>query len=558
MKLILEGIVNGKYLRKTLEDQTYGVGRGSQNDLQLVHRSVSREHATVTVAGAMIQVKDLGSRNGTFVNGDRITGAVDVKSGDQIRFGAIDLKILPADAPVSKDLAPTRFSGDNLQATTRLTWDELHAPEATPRGREYSGLFRAMAEAGPLLVQPRSLSEVYEAVLDIIERVITARRILILLLDGEDSTPVVAAARPTSATEEELMLSRAMMDIVLKERASLLVDDAQNDPRFMERQSIVGLDIRSALVAPLFDNENVIGLVYADTNNPVVRYDDDQLRALYMLANLVAIKITQTKLLEEQQEKERMQQELATATRIQRSLLPEKLPDVPGYEIFADQWASLETAGDLYDVARLPDGKVVLVVGDVSGKGLGAALLMSNVLASLRILYADEKGETVDVSLAAMAKRLNDQVYRSSEAAAFVTLFFAVLDPETHQLLYVNGGHNPAWILTPELELTELKSTGIPVGMMPGMPYESGSVEFPSGSVFCVFTDGIPEAAREGEFYDEERMLESIKSRFNKPVGEIASGIMSDLKLFLDGAPVGDDITLMLVRRTDLMDTHAG
>lgn len=557
MKLILEGIVNGKYLRKTLDDQSYGVGRGSQNDLQLVHRSVSREHAKVTVSGETILIEDLGSRNGTFINEDRITGEVQVKPGDQIRFGAIDLKILPADAPVSKDLAPTRFSGsDNLQATTRLTWDELHAPDASPRGTQYSGLFRAMAEAGPLLVQPRPLPEVYEAVLDIIEKVITARRVLILLLEGDEATPVVAAARPSTATEEELMLSQAMMDVVFKERASLLVDDAQNDPRFMERQSIVGLDIRSALVAPLFDNENVIGLIYADTNNPVVRYDDDQLRALYLLANLVAIKITQTKLLEEQREKERMRQELATATRIQRSLLPEKLPDVAGYEIFADQWASLETAGDLYDVAQLPDGKIVLLVGDVSGKGLGAALLMSNVLASLRILYADDRHVSTE-ALASMAKRLNDQVYRSSEAAAFVTLFFAVLDPKEHTLEYVNAGHNPGWILTPELELIELKATGIPVGMMPGMPYESGASEFPPGSIFCLFTDGIPEAARDGQFYDEERMLESIKSRFNRPVGEIAGGIMSDLKQYLSGSPVGDDITLLLARRTDLMDTHA-
>ena len=383
-RIVLEGTVNGRYFRRTLEPGEYQVGRNPEADVQLMHRSVSRNHALLTVEDDVLSVRDLESRNGTFLNEERVINKpVVVGRNDVVRFGAIELKLVAEDAPWAR--APSTenlLSGaDTLHAATRLSWTDLQEPPAETT----SALFQVLVEAAPLLVQHRPIGELFESVLGLIERLLTVRRVLLLLHDG-DQELVLKAARPQSSINERMMLSGAMMEAVMTERSSMLVVDAQADERFKDRHSIVSLDVRSAMVAPLFDNEQVIGLIYADSNDPLVRYDDNQLRAFTLLANLIAVKITQTKLLEEQREKERLAEEMATAARIQKSLLPLRLPVINGYEIYASQMPCFETAGDLYDVTTLESGSTAIVLGDVSGKGLGAALLLANVRASLRIL----------------------------------------------------------------------------------------------------------------------------------------------------------------------------
>ncbi|MCA9726494.1 MAG: SpoIIE family protein phosphatase [Candidatus Eisenbacteria bacterium] len=539
-RIILEGMVNGRYLRRTLESGKHEVGRTPEADIQLMHRSVSRNHATLVVADGELTVQDLESRNGTFLNEDRVTGSVVARQGDTLRFGAIELKLVAEDAPWSRTAsAQNLLSGeDTLHATTRLSWADVKET----RAEETSALFQVLVEAAPLLVQHRPLEDVFESVLGLIERLLTVRRVLLMLYD-EERNLVMKAVRPQGSMGERMMLSQTMMDTVIQERSSMLVTDAQADERFKDRHSIVSLDVRSAMVAPLFDNEQVIGLIYADTSDPLVRYDDNQLRAFTLLANLIAVKITQTNLLEQQREKERLAQEMATAARIQKSLLPAKLPQLDGYEIFAQQMPCFETAGDLYDVEQLANGGVEIVVGDVSGKGLGAALLMSNVMASLRLLYEGKD------PIGHMVERLNNQVHRSTEVTSFVTLFFGRLDPAAHTLEFVNGGHNPPLLILPD-RVEELQATGIPIGVMPKMPYGVQKVTLPEDGILCIFTDGIPEASiGEDQFYEESRMIESVRKRFRQPLEEIASGMLDDLRAYLGDHEVGDDITLLLLRR---------
>lgn len=541
-RIVLEGTVNGRYLRRTLEPGEYQVGRQPEADLQLMHRSVSRNHALLTVADDVLTVRDLESRNGTFLNEERVTQLLTVHQDDVLRFGAIELKLVAEDAPWAR--APSTenlLSGaETLHAATRLSWNDLQET----RAEATSALFQVLVEAAPLLVKHQPLGDLFESVLGLIERLLTVRRVLLLLHDSEHNL-VLKAARPQGSVNERMMLSGAMMQTVMTERSSLLVVDAQADDRFKDRHSIVSLDVRSAMVAPLFDNEQVIGLIYADTNDPLVRYDDNQLRAFTLLANLIAVKITQTKLLEEQREKERMAQEMATAARIQKSLLPSHLPVIEGYEIYATQLPCFETAGDLYDVTTLDSGSTAIVLGDVSGKGLGAALLMSNVMASLRILYEEPDGSD------RIVERLNQQVHRSTEASHYVTLFFGRLDPRTHRLEYVNAGHNAPLLVHLVEHVSELAATGVPVGLIPKASFGVETVTIPEDSILCIFTDGIPEAAAgEEEFYDESRMVDSIRRRFGDSLESIADGMFQDLREFLGDHEVGDDITLLLLRRT--------
>jgi sigma-B regulation protein RsbU (phosphoserine phosphatase) len=359
---------------------------------------------------------------------------------------------------------------------------------------------------------------------------------------------VIRAARPPvdDATEEKTLLSQTILATVLKERQALLLNDAQNDPRFRAQQSVIMQNVRSAMVAPLFDNKEVIGLLYADNDAPGVFFDRNQLKAFTLLANLIAVKVTNARLLESQREKERMEQEVNAAAGVQRKLLPGSLPSVPGYEILARQIPCFEVAGDLYDAFQLADGRVALVVGDVTGKGMPAAMLMSNVMAALRMLYQDPPPPPV------LAERLHKQVLESSSDLHFVTLFFGLLDPKTHTMEYVNAGHNPPLLLRrheEDCKVEELKTSGLPLGLMEGATYRVEKVAIPDESMLCIFSDGIPEALCGEEFYGEERFVKSVWARCGKSIEEMADGAIEDLKSFIGENLLDDDVTLLMIRR---------
>lgn len=544
MDLTLQGVIQGNSRSWKIEAGSYRLGRATHNELLLTDPSVSRSHAEIVVEDDSLVINDLGSRNGTWVNERPVQTPTPLHPGDKIRLGNVELLLRDADSVLSSGVPPEAiFSDADLHGTVHLPWDQVKSEFSTESRLERS-LFQVVTEAGQILVRQEPLDQLFETVLDLVDRLIVTRRVLLLLNNEEDSTPVVRAARPLeSLSAEKLMLSRTLMETVVDTKDSLLVTDAQADPRFGEQASIVAMDIRSALVAPLFDNEQVIGLIYADTSDPTVRYDLDQLRVFTMLANLIAVKITNTKLLEDQRAKERMEQEMATAAGIQRGLLPSELPEVAGYEVLAHQIPCFETAGDLYDAERLEDGTICFTLGDVSGKGIGSALLMSHIIASMRILY----GAAADT--ATLVERLHRQVLNSSDASHYATLFFARLNPTDHQIEYVNAGHNPPILLTSEGAMRTLDPTGQPVGLLPESTFEFAHERLEPGSLLCIFSDGITEAGTIEDFYGEERLTECLRRNLGKSLEEIASCIFQDIDDFQGSTPQNDDITLFLIRR---------
>ena len=555
MSYRLEGTIGSQSMKWDLEDGAHRVGRSPGNEIVVPHGTVSREHALIRVAADKVEIEDLGSRNGTFINGRGLTGSSVVAAGSRIRFGTVELILAKEGVPISPpdDLAgqsarahegTVLFETDNALTSKRVKWDEVQSKIDTGSFLERS-LFRVVTEAGSLLVMPRQIEDVFKEVLRMAASIIPARRILLLLQEGEKSEPVVRAAWPEEqSTDHRIMLSHTLLDAVLQGRESVLVTDAQFDPRFAGHASIVASQIRSALVAPLFDNERVLGLIYADTNDPVLHYNQDQLRAFTMFANLTAVKITNTRLLEAERDKERMEQEMATAARIQQSLLPASLPEIAGYEVAAHQTPCLMTGGDLYDVASLAGGAIGLAVGDVSGKGIGAALLMSHVMASMRLLY-DEP-----IPLGDMMDRIHAQVLRSSGPSHFVTLFLGKLDPDVHVLDYVSAGHNPAIAVDPDGSVRMFDATGTPAGLIAGVTFGTAKIELPPDGIVCVYSDGVTEAQdKDDEFYGEERLIESIRRHRDAPLSDVLAGVIADLHAFLGSTPANDDITLVLLRR---------
>jgi len=297
------------------------------------------------------------------------------------------------------------------------------------------------------------------------------------------------------------------------------------------------------MAVPLFDNEKVLGALYADSRIPGLVFEEEQLQLFTILANMAAMKITNARLLEAEQSRVRMAQEFATATRIQRALLPVAPESVPGWQFHARLETCYEVGGDLYDFHRRADGIWVLMVGDVSGKGLGAALLMSSVLSSARVLY-----DTCERPLA-LAHKLNDAVVRSAAPGTFVTLFLAFLDPESGKMRYVNAGHNPPLLIRGK-DLRLLEDGGVPMGVLPTYPFEEGETDLAPGDLLAAFSDGIPEATRGGEFFDDERLRQAlIELSTEQEIDRIGDGVVTRVAEFLAGEPRSDDITLLLARR---------
>lgn len=551
MGVVLAGLVQDRQIRREIgPGVTVTIGRAGSCEVQVAAPSVSREHARITGEGAQVFIRDLGSRNGTWVNGNRIAGATALRPGDRVEIGGILLRI-ESDSPA--DPSPhTIFARDaDMAASAAINWREIYGgTPPTTAGNAAAvkklNLFQVLAEAGDLLTAQRPLEELLESILDLVERGVSAERTVLLLVEEGTREPVVRASRIKGGSDEQIMLSKTMVEQVITERTSILTLDAKEDPRFEKQQSIILQGTRSAMAAPLFDNENVIGVLYADTTDAALRYSKDELRAFTILANLIGVKITQSTLAAMQEASRAVQQELAMAKTILNRILPaaNELCQVSGYQVCAFQEPCLTVGGDLFDCRRLADDRIAVIMGDVTGKGLGAALLVSNIVASLELLL-DEAVDPVTV-----VSRLNRQVFRFTDPVHFATVFFGVLEPTTGELTFVNAGHNPPLVVSSDGGLEEVPSTGIPVGMFEDMVYTAGSVTLGPGSVILLYSDGIPEAETpDGSEYGMERLQQLLIDRRADGASVIMDAIQTDVASFLGEHPPTDDVTMLLVQR---------
>ncbi|MFN8588972.1 MAG: SpoIIE family protein phosphatase [Candidatus Eisenbacteria bacterium] len=527
-------------LRKSwpLDGELYRVGRSSRCDIQIADPTVSKEHAELAFDLNGWTLRDLGSRNGTRLNGTDVHDTVKLRPGDMVEFGQIQSRF-----ELEAKTDATRFSESTGlgSAVRKGAKDIIH--KAASRSSESSRLVALLAEAGQMLVLPRPLRETCEEVLRVVERAVPARRLVILLRDKPGEEPQQIAVRHLGVpTREPLALSSTILRTVLDECESVVTKDASEDPRFSAHESIMTQAIRSAMAVPLFDNEKVLGVLYADTTDLRVEYNEDHLEVFTVLANMAAVKISNARLLESEAHRQRMAQELATATRIQRSLLP-PAPPLPGWQLAARIETCFEVGGDLYDFFPRSDGRWVIVVGDVSGKGMGAALLMSSTVTSARVLY----NATTDP--AELVTRLNDVLFRSTEAGRFVTLFVGCLDPQTGELHYCNAGHNAPYVIGPGGK-RELEATGIPVAMMESFPFTAAHTTLAPGETLALYSDGIPEAMCGEDFFGDDRLADVLAKASAAPDLDAATrDVITAVDAFAAGTPRADDITLVMVRR---------
>jgi len=520
-----------------LDRDSARIGRASQNTIQIADPTVSKEHAEIARAGEKVTIRDLGSRNGTRVNGVEVHEATPIHDGDLIEIGKVLARVTtdPGEAKTMFNTAAQLSSSLNLGAREILA--------RAPGGADVGRLVGLLAQAGRMLVLPRPLGETCDEILRVVEQAVPATRLVILLKPERGGEPEQVAARLRGGSSRQpLAISRSILDTVLQDCASVVIGNAAEDPRFRAQHSIVAQSIHAAMAVPLFDNERVLGVLYADSVDPTIGFGRDQLEVLTLLANMAAVKITNARLLEAEQRSQRIAHELTTATRIQRALLPET-PSLTGWTIDARLETCHEVGGDLYDFHVRADGSLVFLLGDVSGKGMGAALLMSSALSSARTLY-DVCGDPAELVV-----RLNAVMHRSTDSGRFITLFAGVLDLASGRLRYVNAGHNPPVLLNAG-SLQRLDAGGVPVGVLDQAHYDLGEAVIQPGDLLALFTDGIPEADRGGDMYEEERLVEVLVAGARDPsLDQLGRRVLESVDNFISGARRTDDITLVLLRR---------
>ncbi len=243
----------------------------------------------------------------------------------------------------------------------------------------------------------------------------------------------------------------------------------------------------------------------------------------------------------------KMAQELALAGRVQTSFLPHNLPNIPGWQLTGTLMPARETSGDFYDFIALPDGRLGIVVADVSDKGAGAALYMALNWTLIRTYAAEYPGQPEIV-----LRAVNRRIVKDTDTSHFTTVFYGILDPETGMLVYSNAGHCPPYLMnTSEGEnVRRLIRTGVPLGILGEETWEQGSVQLAPGDVLVLYTDGITEAENEqGIFLGGDRLLGWVKSNLGCPAREIQDAILAEVQRFVGDTPQSDDIALVVLQR---------
>jgi phosphoserine phosphatase RsbU/P len=522
--------------RVRLEKDSYTLGRSGTNDLAFpTDQSLSREHLVFERTGDEWTIRDLGSRNGTQINGARMNGSAALAHGDRITAGHVSIRF--------------DVRGEFADAKTReVRFVDQPTSEAVPHDAVFADLtsalqtsvqLEALVRAGRELAGHCPLEELFPLILKLTIEAVNASRgaVMTLEADGEINARAVHG--------EGLRISTAVRDRVIEQRKSLLVRDTSADLDYAGRKSILLQEIRSFLAVPLQTDERVIGFIYLDSPHLVREFTAGELNLVTVMANIAAIRIEHARLVEAEKARLLLARELDRAAEIQRRLLPAKPPDIAGLDLAGYNTPCRTVGGDYYDFLQYPDSRVALLIGDVSGKGMGAALLMSSLQARCHVVF-----ESAD-DLGAQVSHLNRITAANCPGNCFITFCAAVLDPVNGELRYCNAGHNPPLLLHANGELVSLESTGLILGIVPNATYEEKTCHFGPGDLLLLFSDGVTEASKPevDEEFGEKRLGELLRNQQGQPAAAILDAIKAEIVSFTGGAPAADDVTLVAACR---------
>ncbi len=540
--------------RVPLEGDRISLGRAHSNDLCYPEdNSLSRSHLMFERTGSGWAARDLGSKNRTYLNGSVLKESRLLSPGDRLNAGHLVISCVDAESGSSGDVVFVKSDGPEFHpnATVMTNLEGLLSGEDTAplprtvrpeveeggRGQAFrSPIVRALVRAGRELAGHRPLDELFKMILDMSIETVGAERGVLMSLEGDQLVP-------RAVHGDNFRISATVRDRVLQEKSSLLVRDLQQDEAFRQQISISGQQIQTMMAVPLQTEDRVIGLIYVDSRSFVHEFTPDDLNLLTVLANVAAIRIEREHYAEIEKIEQRRTVDLIQAAEIQRQFLPSGAPQVDGVDLAGHNAPCRTVGGDYYDFITYGDGRVAVVLGDVAGKGMSAALLMSNLQARVQILAEDPR------NLADLMGRLDQSIAINCPDNRFITMFLGVIDPAAEKLLFCNAGHNPPLLVRSSGETERLMAAGTALGILPGLSYREESTDFRPGDLLAIYSDGVTESeSPDGEEFGEQRLAELLASRRADPAESIVDGVIQAIKKWVSSAPAADDITLLVAR----------
>lgn len=551
------------------------VGRHPDCDIVVDAGAVSRYHAKITKKGNEFAVEDAGSRNGTFVNGQLLSRPHVLSEGDRIRISEVVLVFHGDEVPgfaSGGGSGEMTFDGSNFGI---LMVDETHAKQITGPKVEFrsgdDGLkMSATAEAklaaliaiNSNLTGAISVDDVLPKVLSSLFQIFPSADRGFVVMETPDGALVPRWVQLRNKTDdtETIRISRTIIRQTMETGHTILSLDAMDDSRFDSSESIADFSIRSMMCAPLHDEDGkAIGALQIDSTQGRGQFRDEDIDLLTGIAAQASVVINNARMHEQALRQQEVEQDLKLATEVQRAFLPAEAPQVPTYHLESFYQAANHIGGDYFDYVDLPDGRLAVVVADVVGHGVAAAMYMAKLSAETRFCLASEP------DLARAVERLNDRM-SALEVQRFVTYLLVVIDPQSNELKIVNAGHMPPIVrdaVSGQISEPGDEDSGLPIAIDEGMEYAVTTVPMHAGDLALMYTDGFSEAlnSKEEEWGTDplrQIVLEAVPSKEDdEPLAKVVKNeIVRQAFEHMGGAVQFDDMCMVIIERTE--DAAAG
>jgi phosphoserine phosphatase RsbU/P len=525
--------------RHPLLGPAVSIGRASDCSIPIKDRYLSRKHAEIVAVNGSWMLKDLGSANGTYLNGSRVERDHILKPGDRIRLGDTEIVFEAQEHNTDRLFAVAETTASPTIAIS------VHEIADRPDEQDVSRL-QTLTLLARELIEDRPMEELFGFIVDRVMEHLHPSRAAIALLghDGKSFTKV-EVRRQDASDSAELMISHTLLAAMVEGKKALAFIDVSVDEKLARAQSIIMQGIHSILCAPLMIGDAVVGVIYVDYLFTQRQISEEDVRLIAQIGRFAAIKLETTRLREEAIQKRIMDEELKTASMIQRRLLPEAPSAVHGYTFIGHNQPCRTVSGDYYDFAVRPDGQVYFVIGDVSGKGVTAGLMMGGLQVAFRIFSKS------DPDPATLVGQLNVTLKENLPQSKFVTLFLGHLDTRSGVIEYVNAGHTPPlWLSKNGAE--ELTESDLLLGVVSDVQFVNRTVTLAPGDSLILYTDGVTEARDAADIdLSPVTLGKALIPLHGAPAAAIAACVHDTVLTHVgDAENLDDDVTVVIVSRS--------
>jgi phosphoserine phosphatase RsbU/P len=520
----------------------FRIGRQAGTELTLRDSRISRQQAQLVSSNGTWMLEDLGSRHGTFVNGEKVLRH-ELQPKDRIDFGMADsYKLI--------------FLGEG--ATLEELVERVEAPAPTQPGSRELYHLGVLLEVARTMGTGLSLEDVLTAVLDAAIQVTRTERGVLMLANpsGELHMAVARDSQRGTLRPDQLQVSQSVVKRVVNTRRELIVSDTDDGPTLSPTESVARLELHTVVAIPIDKlpvietldatistrQGELLGVLYMDSHVPSSAFSDLDREVLRTLAREAATVIENARLFAAARAKVRLDHEIEIASGIQKTLLPKALPNLPDVAVAGSTLSCHSVGGDCFDVIELGNGRHGFFVGDVSGKGISAALL-ATLLQGVFFTTA-----AMDIALPGIFSRVNQYLCERSGEDRYATVFYGILD-KSGRFEYVNAGHVPPLLRRQSGDLEGLGSANFPVGMFAEAEYQSARVNLNTNDFLVIYTDGVSEASNpRSDLFEESRLRKIVQEYAGDSVEGLGDAIREGMRQFTEGAPQSDDITILVIQ----------